>query len=127
MGKKKILIVDDSILVRFVVSDELTKLGYEPLTATNADKAFKMCRSKKPDLILLDVMLPGMDGFEACRRLKADPDMKGIPVIFMTAKDQEQDMQTGRQAGGSGYLVKPFESDELSRTISKFIGRPGLW
>ncbi|MBN1521322.1 MAG: response regulator [Candidatus Aureabacteria bacterium] len=127
MEKKKVLVVDDSILVRFVVADELTKLGYEAISANTAEKALKACRSKKPDLVLLDVMLPDIDGFETCRRLKSDPETRYIPVVFMTAKDKEQDIQAGRQAGGAGYLVKPFESDELSKILVKHIGRSGLW
>ncbi|MCK5706546.1 MAG: response regulator [Candidatus Aureabacteria bacterium] len=127
MSKKKILIVDDSGLVRLVVSDELSKLGYDTYIASNADKALKSCKSKKPDLILLDVMLPGTNGFELCKKIKGDPDIKDVPIVFMTAKDQPQDLLEGKRAGGCAYLIKPFEGDELQRTVSKFIGKGDVW
>jgi CheY-like chemotaxis protein len=125
LEKKKILVVDDSILVRYVVCDELGKLGYETLTANTSGKAIKMGKTQRPALILLDVMLPDADGFETCRRLKADPDTKNIPVVFMTAKDKDQDIQAGREAGGAGYLVKPFEGDEMIKTVTRLIGKSG--
>ena len=127
MSKGKILIVDDSGLVRLVVSDELIKLGYETIKATNSDQAIKMCQKKKPDLVLMDVMLPGRDGFETCKLLKQNTDTKFIPVIFMTAKDKPQDYQAGKRAGGVGYLTKPFETEELKEMITKHIGRKSLW
>ena len=127
MQKKTILVVDDSILVRFVVIDELKKLGYESISANTGEKAIKLSKSKKPGLILLDVMLPDINGFEVCKRLKEDPDTRYIPVIFMTAKDKPQDIDAGKQAGGNGYLVKPFESEELSRVLTKYLGRGNLW
>ena len=127
MSKGKILIVDDSGLVRLVVSDELIKLGYETLKATNSDQAIKMCQRKKPDLVLMDVMLPGKDGFETCKIIKSDPDTKFIPIVFMTAKDKPQDYVAGKRAGGCGYLTKPFETEELKEIISKYMGRNTLW
>ena len=127
MSKGKILIVDDSGLVRLVVSDELIKLGYETLKATNSDQAIKICKAKKPDLILMDVMLPGRDGFETCKMIKTDPDTKYIPVVFMTAKDKPQDYQSGKRAGGVGYLTKPFETEDLKEIINKHMGKHTLW
>ena len=117
-----VLIVDDSGLIRLVVSDELHKKGYDTVTASDGTKALRVAASKNPDLILLDVMLPGMDGFETCRRLKQDPATKNIPIVFMTARDKKEDASKGMQAGASAYLVKPFEGDELYRTVSKLIG-----
>ena len=127
MAKKKVLIVDDSGLVRLIVSDELSKLGYDTYTASNADKALKICKTKKPDLILLDVMLPGINGFEACKLLKADPDTRKIPVVFVTAKDHPEDIQDGKRAGGVDYLIKPFVGGELQKTVVKIIGRAENW
>ncbi len=123
MSKKKVLIVDDSGLVRLVVRDELSKAGYDTYTASSGDKAIKFCKTNKPDLILLDVMLPGINGFETCERLKNDPETKRIPVVFMTAKDHPEDIQSGKRAGAAGYLIKPFEGDELQKTVSKLISK----
>jgi DNA-binding response OmpR family regulator len=121
MEKKTILIVDDSGLLRLIVSDELGKMGYNTITAATGEKALKIISSQKPDLILLDVIMPGPNGFEICRQLKSNSATSGIPVIFMTAKDEKQDMISGKQAGGAGYLTKPFEIEELRQCIMKNI------
>ena len=118
-----VLVVDDSGLIRLVVSDELHKKGYDAITASDGLKALRVASSKNPDLILLDVMLPGMDGFETCRRLKQDAVTKSIPVVFMTSKDKKEDTAKGMQVGAAAYLIKPFEGDELYRTVSKIIGK----
>src|SRR5687767_9496037 len=107
--QQTILIVDDNPVNLGVVVDHLENHGYEVTVALGGDEALKRAEFVNPDLILLDVMMPGMDGFECCRRLKANPAIAGIPVIFMTALSDVQDKVAAFAAGGVDYVSKPFQ------------------
>ena len=104
----KILIVDDlpdnSNLLARLVKDQ----GYEASVAFNGPQALELAAAERPDVILLDVMMPGMDGIEVCRRLKADEELRNIPVILVTAKDLDEDVVRGLDAGADDYVTKPF-------------------
>jgi len=121
MSKKKILVVDDESNVREIVKMRLTINGYSVITAADGLEGLNMARSEKPDLIVLDVMLPKMDGFKVCRMLKGDEQYQNIPIILFTAKVQESDRQTGEAQGADAYLTKPYKPEELIAKIKEFL------
>lgn len=108
MNKKKVMIVDDEAHIVELVKVVLEDTSYEILEAYDGEEAMAKIISEKPDLILLDIMLPRMDGYEVCKRLKADEATKSIPVVMLTAKGQEVDKVKGYQSGADSYMTKPF-------------------
>ncbi|MGH8059875.1 MAG: response regulator, partial [Candidatus Entotheonellia bacterium] len=102
-----LLIVDDQPMNLDILQTRLAVHGYEIVTAMDGEEALAIVRAKQPDLILLDVMMPKMDGIEACRQLKADPSLPFIPVIMVTAKADSKDIVAGLEAGADEYLTKP--------------------
>ena len=124
MGEKTILIVDDHGALRYILSFDLQKKGFKTVTAGSGEKGIEIAQKDRPDLILLDAMMPGIDGFETCRRLKKDDTTKDIPVLMVTAKSQREDVLEGLQAGAVSYMVKPFKFEELFAKIVEIIGEP---
>lgn len=120
----RVLVVDDNEDIRQLVSQLLEAEGYQSLTARDGDEMFARLAQTRPDLILLDVMLPGRDGFELCRQLRSDPDMP--PVIMLTAKDEEVDRVVGLELGADDYIVKPFGRRELIARIKAVMRRTRL-
>ena len=118
MGIRKILIVDDSPTERHVLNDLLTKAGFEVVTSDNGEDAIVKARQVKPDLILMDVVMPGLNGFQATRAISRDPVTKSIPVIMCTSKSQETDKIWGMRQGARDYIVKPVNRDELLEKIA---------
>lgn len=120
---KKILIVDDQAAVRELVSVTLEIGPYQILEAANGDDALRMAQSQMPDLILLDIQMPGgkLDGLEVCRILKADEATRHIRIVFLTAKGQEWDKQAGQDAKADGYFVKPFSPLDLMNTVEDIL------
>lgn len=120
---KKILIVDDQLEVRELVEVTLRIGDYEILQAENGEQALALARSQKPDLILLDVMMPGsdMDGIEVCRQLKGNPETARIQVVMLTAKSQETDVNAAKEAGADEYFSKPFSPLELMRKVEEIL------
>ena len=118
MGIRKILIVDDSPTERHVLNDLLTKAGFEVVTSDNGEDAILKSKQVKPDLILMDVVMPGLNGFQATRAISRDPETKLIPVIMCTSKSQETDKIWGLRQGARDYVVKPVDRDELLAKIS---------
>jgi DNA-binding NtrC family response regulator len=112
-GGDTILIVDDFQPNRLVLRGALRAAGYRVLQAENGQEALRVAHDERPDLILLDVMMPGMDGFETCRRLKADEVTRAIPVVFTTSRDESKSVVEGFRAGGADYISKPFSNEEL--------------
>jgi two-component system, sensor histidine kinase and response regulator len=108
-----LLIVDDNQDNLKVVSSILKELNYKIALAPDGESALKIVSANKFDLILLDIMMPGMDGFEVCRKLKEKPETAGIPVIFLTARAETEDVVKGFQLGGVDYVTKPFKKEEL--------------
>jgi DNA-binding response OmpR family regulator len=117
----KILAVDDDDSIRELLEMQLKRNGYETLTAADGKAALE--QAAQADLVLLDVMLPGIDGFEVCRRLKADPSTQAIPVIMLTAKAEEIDKVLGLELGADDYMVKPFSVRELLARIKAVLRR----
>ena len=108
-----ILIVDDSPTEVHVMQQALERQGYQIVSASDGAEAIRKAKEMKPDLIFMDVVMPGVNGFQATRRLAADPDTKSIPIIMVTSKDQETDRIWGMRQGAVDYLVKPVPMDKL--------------
>ncbi len=115
--RAKILIVDDEPFNVDYLEQELEDLGYEIISATSGQEALSQVAEKKPDLVLLDIMMPGMDGFEVCRTLKGDEDTRLIPIIFMTALGAVEDRIKGIEAGADDFLTRPVDERELRARI----------
>ncbi len=109
----RILIVDDEPHIVQMLDINVHSHGYVSICATNGEQALKYAHTENPDVVLLDVMMPGMDGIEVCRRLKTDPQTKKIPVIMVSAKSEEHDRIAGLQGGADDYVTKPFNLQEL--------------
>jgi len=118
MGIKRILVVDDSATERHVLRDMLTKAGYDVLSSENGEDAIAKARLLKPDLILMDVVMPGLNGFQATRAISRDPVTKSIPVIMCTSKSQETDKIWGLRQGAKDYVVKPIDREALLAKIA---------
>ncbi|MGB5305961.1 MAG: response regulator [Gammaproteobacteria bacterium] len=113
-----IMIVDDSPTDTFQLKKMLEKNGFCTLTASNADEGIVAARREKPDLILMDVVMPGLNGFQATRELTSDPETSRIPVIIVTRKNQEVDRVWGMRQGASSYLTKPVKESSLVELIN---------
>lgn len=116
-GKPVIMIVDDDEDILDITQTFLEARGYEVSQARSGEEALKKVKTTRPNLILLDVMIPKMDGFWLCRVLKSDPALGSIPIIFLTAKDDAQSRIEGQKCGGDDYLSKPFDLDALDVRI----------
>lgn len=120
MAIKNILLVDDSKTELHFLSDLLSKRGYNVRTAENADDAMRRLGEEKPDLILMDVVMPGQNGFQLTRAITRDPRFANVPVIMCTSKNQETDKVWGMRQGARDYIVKPVDADELVAKIRAF-------
>lgn len=116
---KKILVVDDERHIVRLVEINLQRAGYEVITAYDGVEALEKVKASKPDMLVLDVMMPRMDGFEVLQNLQADPSTSEIPVIMLTAKAQDADIFKGWQSGVSSYLTKPFNPRELLTFVER--------
>jgi two-component system phosphate regulon response regulator PhoB len=123
MSHEKILIVEDEEEIRELVVYNLVKQGYQPIPAETGEEGLRMIRSEKPDLLVLDLMLPGVDGLEVCRTLKRDPATAAIPLIMLTAKGEEADIVAGLEMGADDYLTKPFSPRVLTARIRAVLRR----
>ncbi|KAF0133706.1 MAG: response regulator with CheY-like receiver domain and winged-helix DNA-binding domain [Candidatus Saganbacteria bacterium] len=120
---KKILVVDDEEDIINTLTIRLKSNGYDVISASDGMSALSKAREEKPDLILLDIMLPKLDGYKVCRMLKFDENYKNIPIIMITAKVAEQDKKMGAEVGADAYLVKPFNPEELLRKVNELISK----
>jgi twitching motility two-component system response regulator PilH len=120
MPVKKILVVDDSKTELYHLSDILGKNGYAVRTAENGDEAMRRLAEDKPDLILMDVVMPGANGFQLTRAITRDPRFANVPVIMCTSKNQETDKVWGMRQGARDYIVKPVQTEELLGKIRAF-------
>ncbi|PIQ86192.1 MAG: two-component system response regulator [Candidatus Omnitrophica bacterium CG11_big_fil_rev_8_21_14_0_20_45_26] len=114
---KKILIADDEPFILKMVTARLQKEGFEVVTAQDGQSVLDLTRQQNPDLILLDIMMPKLDGYKVCRLLKFDKQFSHIPVVMCTARDMDEDSQLGFQTGADEYVTKPFEMEELVKVI----------
>ncbi len=123
MNKKHILVVEDEEDILELIRYNLSKEGYKVSCSNSGESGLKSARKEKPDLILLDLMLPGIDGFDVCRALRSEPDTKSTPIIMITAKGEEPDMVTGLELGADDYVVKPFSPRVLLARIKSVLRR----
>jgi DNA-binding response OmpR family regulator len=123
MSRGKVLVVDDEEYIQHILNFSFGAEGYEVITAADGEEAVRLARSEKPDIIVLDIMMPKMDGYEACKQIKADPQTQDIPVILLTAKGREVDRKLGTEAGADDYVVKPFSPGRLIERVEGFMKR----
>ncbi|MGB9628569.1 MAG: response regulator transcription factor [Thermodesulfobacteriota bacterium] len=121
MKTKKILMVDDEVDLVETVRFPLEMEGYQVLVSYNGEDALNQARKEEPDLIILDIMLPKLDGYKVCRLLKFDERYKHIPILMLTAKTQEKDKLLGKETGADEYITKPFEINELLEKIKNYL------
>jgi len=121
----KILIAEDERDIRDLIAFTLRFAGYEVFVATNGEEAVELAPQVNPDLVLMDVRMPRMTGYEACRAMKARPDLRDIPVVFLSAKGQENEIQQGLDAGAEEYLLKPFAPDQLTSHVKAILAKFG--
>lgn len=118
----RIVIADDDADIRELVVFKLRHAGHEVLPVADGTAAVEACLADRPDLVILDVMMPGMSGLEAARVLRAEPAMNGVPIIMLTARAQESDIEQGFEAGADDYVVKPFSPRELAVRVAAVLG-----
>jgi two-component system phosphate regulon response regulator PhoB len=121
--KAKILVVDDDPDIRRLVQYNLEKEGYQAITASDGEQALRLVASEMPQLVILDLMLPDMDGLEFCRKMKQDEPTSGIPIIMLTAKGEEVDRVVGFELGAEDYITKPFSPRELVLRVKAILKR----
>lgn len=119
MAVSKVLVVDDSPVDLQHLKTIVEEAGYQVITATNGSEAHEKAKSLRPDVILMDVVMDGVDGFEACRNITNDSNTSNIPVFFVTSKNQRADKVWGELQGGKGMISKPFTPDQIIRTIAE--------
>lgn len=117
MEQRKILVVEDEESLLKLESILLTTRGYKVSGVTDGLKAMEEIGRERPDLVLLDIMIPGIDGFEVCRRIKADPATASLPVVMLTAKKSSADQGRGMEAGADAYVTKPFKSGKIIEIV----------
>ena len=123
-GKKKILLVDDDLHIQRIVSFKLLRRGFDVTSVMNGVEALRSVEESKPDLILLDIMMPEMDGYEFNRILKSREELKNIPVFVLTAKGQVVDRNLAYSIGVTDYITKPFSPREMLEKVLEFLGEP---
>ncbi len=120
--KKKILIVDDDPDVRLLIATRLESMGYDTIGAEDGQTGLDLARKDPPDLILLDLMLPKLNGYKVCRMLKFDKSYEHVPIVIISSKGSEEDKKLADEVGADGYITKPFEKTEIAATIQKLLG-----
>ena len=123
MSKGRILVVDDEIYIVHILDFSLGMEGYEVLTALDGEQALERLKSDKPDLIVLDIMMPKVDGYEVCRTIKSNPETQHIPVILLSAKGRNVDQKMGFDVGADDYITKPFSPRKLVERINALLGQ----
>ncbi len=119
----KILVVDDEPTIVRLMEFILARLGHQMLVATNGEDALEKVRTEQPDLVLLDIMMPRIDGYEVARTLRADPDTASLPIIMLSAKAQEEDIRKGVDVGVDNYITKPFSPEHLVHVVTAMLQR----
>jgi two-component system, OmpR family, alkaline phosphatase synthesis response regulator PhoP len=123
VNRKKILVVDDDIQLCQLVCDILEEHGYTAVSANNTEQGFRKLAESRPDLLILDVWMPTIGGFEFCRQVRQNPDFKGLPVMMLTVQDKEMDKVMGLEMGADDYVTKPFSQKELLARVKALLRR----
>ena len=121
-----ILVAEDERDIRELINFTLVFAGHQVTQAANGAEAVELAPKVKPDLIMMDVRMPKMTGYEACRQMKQMDEVKNTPVIFLSAKGQDEEVQTGIEAGAVAYILKPFSPEDLTRQIGEILKKNGL-
>jgi len=119
----KIVIAEDEPDIRELIAFTLRFAGHEVITGNNGEEGYSLARQERPDLVMLDVRMPKLTGYEACKRIKAEPDLAATPVIFLSAKGQENEIEQGLAAGAEEYLLKPFAPDQLVERVKAVLAK----
>ncbi len=119
----RILVAEDEKDIRELIAFTLRFAGFDVLLATNGAEAVEVAEAERPDLVILDVRMPRMSGYEACRRLKENPQTASLPVVFLSAKGQDSEIQQGLASGAEEYILKPFAPDELIQQVRSILNR----
>lgn len=123
MAKRRVLFVEDEQNLVRLVKDRLEFNNYEVIVAADGQEGLEKARKEKPDIIILDILLPKMDGYRVCRMLKFDENYKQIPIIMLTAKAQKSDEEMGLEVGADAYITKPFKAEVLLSKIEELLKR----
>jgi DNA-binding response OmpR family regulator len=123
MDKRRVLVIEDDPDIREILEYNLTNEGFDVVSATDGERGLREAAANKPDLILLDLMLPGIPGLDVCRRLRAGRNLKDVPIIMVTAKGEEADVVSGLELGADDYITKPFRVRELVARVSAVLRR----
>jgi len=121
----RILVADDDVDIRELVEFKLSTLGHDVVAVGDGAAAIDACRAERPDLAVLDVMMPGVSGLDAIRAIRADAALADLPVILLTARAQESDVETGFDSGADDYITKPFSPRELASRVQALLSRAG--
>ena len=121
----KIVIAEDEPDIRELIAFTLRFAGHEVIAGANGEEGYELTKREHPDLSMFDVRMPKMTGYDACRKIKADPEIAHIPVIFLSAKGQENEIGQGMEAGAEEYLLKPFAPDQLAERIKAILAKYG--
>lgn len=119
----KILVVDDEPTIVRLMEFILARQGHEMLAAVNGEEALQKIKAHEPDLVLLDIMMPRIDGYEVARLVRADPEMAHLPIIMLSAKAQEEDIRKGGEVGVNEYITKPFSPEHLVQVVADYLSR----
>lgn len=123
MRLKKVLLIEDDSVIVDLLRCRLEDGGFKVISAGNGQIGLQKMKKDNPDLVLLDVKMPGMDGFEVCRIAKNDPELKEIPIVFLTTAAQEWDLKEAKEAGAEGYITKPYEGKGIVEKIEEILNR----
>ena len=126
MDRKRILVVDDEIYIVHILEFTLTMEGFDVITAADGDEALRRIEQDRPDLVVIDIMMPRLDGYEVCRRLRQDEDWRELPIILLSAKGRPIDRETGLSLGADDYIIKPFSPRRLLEKIRGLLERKDL-
>jgi DNA-binding response OmpR family regulator len=121
----KIVIAEDEPDIRELIAFTLRFAGHEVITGNNGQEGYELTKSEHPDLAMFDVRMPKMTGYDACKKIKADPEISHIPVVFLSAKGQESEIEQGISAGAEEYLLKPFAPDQLTERVKAILLKYG--
>jgi DNA-binding response OmpR family regulator len=121
----KIVIAEDEPDIRELIAFTLRFAGHEVITGVNGEEGYELTKKERPDLVMFDVRMPKMTGYDACKKIKADPEISHTPVVFLSAKGQENEIEQGLDAGADEYLLKPFAPDQLVEHVKAILAKYG--